>query len=708
MDSALASRGGMVRGLDFELAYLSLLTLEGLKPLSRWEKQIDGTTLGSLKRLGLKTRIVDRSVQCGRDVKELLLSTSDSALEDYASNFSGLPVNRDEATIYCEGRLFGYPPCCVQSFATRGYVRNSLRRCDQRILFHWACPDCTVTPHLLPAYRRIYRLCRAMRRGRPWQTVSDLVEAMASRRLRPRMALAVSLAAMGMLPASVLNVAADPLDPHVTALNLYDDPDSDFLLSSEERILGLDPQLPDQNTNAVPDGVDLAKALSTILDALPAEPSATNVYLTHHMAFGLEHCTVCGEPVNMGLMEVQNPLENQVIAVPYIAKHYLEHGSFSYSGSEHSGRVNPPLLKFILQSDGLGHLIPEPLRTDLDRDGLRDWEEPTFQTDPGTPDSDGDAVLDGIDVARELRRSLELLPVAPRPEDGPKDRPFVVQYPMDGLETCPRCGLVQTMGFWQIINPVISESLYVTTMALHYLEHGAFGWEGGVLQNGQGRIDPRQLQALLAGNSNRHLLPLSEDKDADWLENEEEASLKKNPGNPDEDGNSVRDGLDLARTVICEIAGLPATPSSDKVYRVDVQLRGLEQCQVCGTNVNMGYVTLCNPQAKLSMDIPYIALHYLEHDGFSYAGDVHGKGRVDIQALLDVLFRPAVNVAADGPELTLRWIAKTGRSYQVFSAASLDGPWTGGPVIPGDGTEKVFSETKPAGAESRFFKVVVW
>jgi len=122
----------------------------------------------------------------------------------------------------------------------------------------------------------------------------------------------------------------------------------------------------------------------------------------------------------------------------------------------------------------------------------------------------------------------------------------------------------------------------------------------------------------------------------------------------------------------------------------------------------MGYVTLCNPQAKLSMDIPYIALHYLEHDGFSYAGDVHGKGRVDIQSLVDVLFRPAVNVTADGPELTLRWIAKTGRSYQVFSAASLDGPWTGGPVIPGDGTEKVFSETKPAGAESRFFKVVVW
>jgi len=93
----------MVRGLDFELAYLSLLTLEGLKPLSRWEKQFDSATLGSLKRLGLKTRTVDRSVQCGRDVKELLLSTSDSALEAYASKFSGSPVNRDEATIYCEG-----------------------------------------------------------------------------------------------------------------------------------------------------------------------------------------------------------------------------------------------------------------------------------------------------------------------------------------------------------------------------------------------------------------------------------------------------------------------------------------------------------------------------------------------------------------------------------------------------------------------------
>ena len=40
-----------LRGLEFELAYLSLLTLEMVKPLSRWEKRFDSTTEEALKRL---------------------------------------------------------------------------------------------------------------------------------------------------------------------------------------------------------------------------------------------------------------------------------------------------------------------------------------------------------------------------------------------------------------------------------------------------------------------------------------------------------------------------------------------------------------------------------------------------------------------------------------------------------------------------------
>lgn len=39
-----------LKTLDFELAYLALLTREGLKPLSRWEKPLDPSGLDALQQ----------------------------------------------------------------------------------------------------------------------------------------------------------------------------------------------------------------------------------------------------------------------------------------------------------------------------------------------------------------------------------------------------------------------------------------------------------------------------------------------------------------------------------------------------------------------------------------------------------------------------------------------------------------------------------
>ena len=124
--------------------------------------------------------------------------------------------------------------------------------------------------------------------------------------------------------------------------------------------------------------------------------------------------------------------------------------------------------------------------------------------------------------------------------------------------------------------------------------------------------------------------------------------------------------------------------------------------------MNMGYLTVCNPQAHLSVDLPYIALHYLEHDSFSLGGNIHGAGRIEVKALLDVLFRPAVDIVAGEQEVILRWMAKAGRVYQVSTAADPQGPWTSGPVFQGDGTERVLTESKPPGAAQRFYKLAVW
>lgn len=708
MKAGSSSNTEVLKHLEFELAYLSLLTAEGIKPLSRWEKPFDSATQGSLGKFGLKTCVVDRTIQAGRTVRELLLSNSDESLEAYAQRFAGLPITHDQEAVRMEGRLFGYPACCVESFAAHGYLKNSLHRRDQRILFHWACPECAVTPQLVPDYRRIYRMCLVARRGRVRRSLPDLLDKLKAPRLGPRVAAAVSLATLGMLPTTTLPVTADPLDPHVIAFTLYEDPDLDFLITSEEMILGLNPALGDQNTSSVPDGVDLALQLSAAVDALPSEPSSTNVFVRHNLAFGLENCAVCGAAVNMGFLEVCHPLENQSIEVPYVAKHFLEHGSFSYSGSIHSGRVNPPLLSFILHSDGRGHFISEPAGTDVDNDGLRNWEEPAFGTDPANPDTDSDHLVDSIDVARELRQELEALPAVGRREDGPTDRPFVVMLSMNGIETCPRCGEIQTMGFWEVINPVTGDSLTIPTMGIHYLEHGAFAWSGGQLLGGHGRVDPSQLQGILRSQPNRHLLSVTPDKDSDWLSDQEEVSLGKDAANPDQDGNAAKDGLDLARVVACEIAGLPTNPSSYQVYRIDLAEFGLERCDICGTNANMGHLTICNPQAHLSVNLPYIALHYLEHDSFSFAGDVHGSGRSEVKKLLDALFKPTVGVTAAEQDINLRWIAKAGRTYQVDTALDPGGPWTHGPVFRGDDKEVVFTDAKLPGASKCFYKISVW
>lgn len=628
---------GLLRRLDFELAYLASLTRAGLKPLSRWEREFSPSVREALEALGLRTRVLTRSVRSGKRVQELLFSSSEDLLTAYARRFNQQPIDPVPANTRWEGLMFGYPACCVESFIAQGYAPNQLRRHDQRLLFHWACPHCRITPLLLPAYRRAFRECRQARRGR----VSHALRSLAPGPIAARLSLLAALAAgLSLGTGSGLAQTRNAPDPHWLPLPAWEDPDADLLTTAEETVLGRNPAEPDENGNGHPDGADLAWALALAMDGLPTQPAPDQPYVQHFMANGLEYCQICGAVTNMGFMQITNPLENQSVAVPYVAQHFLQHGSFQYAGTEHSGRLSPPLLQTVLTSVGLAHFLPEAPASDSDNDGLRNWEESTFGCDPARRDTDEDQVIDGIDIARSLRAELETLPRAPSPEQGPTDRPFVVEHPMDGVETCPRCGDRVTMGIWDVINPVTGLSLSVPSMALHYLDHGGFAWQGGQLMGGQGRVDPLQLKAVLTGQGGAHLLPVSPDADHDLLTDDEERDLGSDPEVSDEDRNQVADGMDLARRIAGEIAVLPVGPVIAPVFRLDFPLRGLERCDTCGTNVNMGHLTVCNPLAQLYAKVPYIALHYLEHGSFSYAGDVHGKCRCRVRLLVDALHSP--------------------------------------------------------------------
>jgi hypothetical protein len=627
-----------LKKLGFDLAYLSLLTKAGVKPLSRWEKEFAPGTEEILHSLGLRTRTVRRSVRSGKEVLELLFSRSARCLDLYTTRFEGTAIDRSAANMRIEGLLFGYPSCCVESFATKGYVKNSLRKADQRILFHWACPSCPITPLLLPYYREAYGECRKAMRGRVVSAMAAVREVVIAENLRKAVATAASLIALSALPTP--EAKYKPGDPHWIELEAWEDPDADFLKTDEEVLLHMDPDVQDEDGNLIADGVDLALALSAAIDALPQDPDCEHIpppgcvtpYVINNMAFGLEACAACGEMVNMGVMEIVNPLENQSIGIPYIAKHYMEHGSFSYAGSVHAGRVNVALLKTVVESVGLAHFIPEPAGTDDDLDGLRNWEEPVFGTVSGNPDTDGDQILDGIDLARSLRAQLDSLP-----RQEMKDEPYIIEHPMDGIEVCPHCGEDVVMDIWDVINPVTGASISISSMALHFMEHGGFGWEGGQLQAGQGRVDPRQIKAVLTGEGDGHWLYVSPDEDGDYLSDGEEYDLRKNPSDPDEDGDGVLDGVGLAKDAAAEIAALPDKPSAEYVYRLDFELKGLEWCDICGQNVNMGHLTVVNPAAQLYANVPYIAHHYMEHGSFSYAGNVHGEGRLDVKLLVEAL-----------------------------------------------------------------------
>jgi hypothetical protein len=147
-----------LKEIDFELAYLALLTCEGIKPLSRWEKPVDNNGLELLRQLGLLTKQVTRTVKTGKKVIETIFGRLPGYIQLYEQRFAGAPIDKSAQTQRFEGFLFGYPACCVDQYISRPYAPNNLQEQDQKILFHWACKDCKITPALLPAYRRLYDL----------------------------------------------------------------------------------------------------------------------------------------------------------------------------------------------------------------------------------------------------------------------------------------------------------------------------------------------------------------------------------------------------------------------------------------------------------------------------------------------------------------------------------------------------------------------
>jgi len=138
-----------------EVGDLVKLTQAGLKPLSRWEGKNLKKAQELIEEPNLESAHVNRILEDGSSVKDLIFSKEKQLIESYAREFEGKPLKKDEEEIRKEGEYFGYPKCCVEYFIEHGYNENNLDSEIQSQLFHWACPDCKESKKLHEQYRQI-------------------------------------------------------------------------------------------------------------------------------------------------------------------------------------------------------------------------------------------------------------------------------------------------------------------------------------------------------------------------------------------------------------------------------------------------------------------------------------------------------------------------------------------------------------------------
>jgi len=638
--------------LDFQLAYLAALTRDGLKPLSRWEGRLGPEALDLIRAHDLALDTVERRTRLGRRRTEVLFARDRRYVDLYKRRFDGAPIRHTPEVVRLEGRLFGYPSCCVERFIREPYAANGLPAPDQAILFHWACAGCNTTPRLVEEYRRVRTECRHRyeaeplvrhHSGRAWTGAAGRVAA----------SLALMAGAAG---------AAGADDPHW--LPVADDLDGDYLSFAEEIRVGTSWEYSDTDGNLVLDGVQTAQLLHALIMAPP--PGVT---VEDNMMWGLEVCSVCGETVNMGFVRISHGQRGLTVDVPYIALHYLEHGSLSFDGDLHAGRVDLDTLKRILMPYDPDHLLPW-YNLDPDVDGLLTAEESLIGSDPENPDSDGDTVPDGPQYAEALLPLIGQLPRTPH-----EDRPYMIENWMDGVEQCEVCGITLNMGHADFVNPIEGFSVRMPFVALHTIGCAGFAYDASY--NGHWRVLPIALKNVLTGDGTSHWLPVDGDTDGDGMTDAEETAMAMLPGDPDENGDGVPDGRALAMHLAERINALPEGPLPDQIYVIGHYTCGMYACDLCGEEINMGFYEVVDPIFGRSVSVPFYNLHYMERGSFS-TDKASIYPRVDPREIADVL-RETTGVPAQPAEFAF-WNAPNPFPASGTTTIVLALPADAGPV----------------------------
>ncbi|MHC4744568.1 MAG: hypothetical protein ACYS8Z_21855, partial [Planctomycetota bacterium] len=150
-------------------------------------------------------------------------------------------------------------------------------------------------------------------------------------------------------------------------------------------------------------------------------------------------------------------------------------------------------------------------------------------------------------------------------------------------------------------------------------------------------------KAYAAFSRDAHQLYVAKDADGDLLADREEFAIGYQTFRPDQNRNGIPDGVELAMRCAVDINDLPweADALPGETYKWCAFQYGLETCDICGETVNMGPAGIVNPRLGISVDCPLIAVHYMGHGSFRYAGSYGDEplhvGRIDVAALTRAL-----------------------------------------------------------------------
>ena len=110
-----------------------------------------------------------------------------------------------------------------------------------------------------------------------------------------------------------------------------------------------------------PDGHELAARMAAKISLLSAVPHPGQPHVIHHATLGSYDCLVCGESINMGYMEIVDPVGGTSVNVSYYNHHFMERGSFSTDRDDLYPRVDPALVGSIVNITsitGIGDRMP--------------------------------------------------------------------------------------------------------------------------------------------------------------------------------------------------------------------------------------------------------------------------------------------------------------------------------------------------------------